>query len=145
MRRSGKILPWILRAAGLCALLAVSGCWLITNPVLVDLDAIEAPAADSDRLEADVRDLATRTPSRTSRNVAALDAVVSAWLAGPPSVVFLPPGVARALAGAAAASPNNTHIALLVDSRQGCGGGVILTDAGNRCSAVIEFYCNSLK
>jgi hypothetical protein len=79
MRRSGKILPWILRAAGLCALLAVSGCWLITNPVLVDLDAIEAPAADSDRLEADVRDLATRTPSRTSRNVAALDAVAD-WI-----------------------------------------------------------------
>ncbi len=79
MRRSGKILAWVLRAAGLCALLAVGGCWLITNPVLVDLDTVEAPAAQADRLEGDVRHLATRMAGRSADNVGVLDAAAD-WI-----------------------------------------------------------------
>ena len=54
----------------------------------------------------------------------------SAWLAAPPAVVWLPPGVARALAAAADAVPSSgTYLALLADARLGAPGGLILTDA----------------
>jgi len=59
--------------------------------------------------------------------------VAPAWLAGPPSVVWLPPAVARALAGGAGAAtaPDAAPgpIAWLADARLGVPGGIILTDA----------------
>lgn len=54
-------------------LLPVAGCWVVTNPVYVTPDFAPAPAADSARLEADVRYLAETTPSRSSRQRGSLD------------------------------------------------------------------------
>ncbi|MDH3228987.1 MAG: M28 family peptidase [Alphaproteobacteria bacterium] len=53
---------------------AVGGCWIVTNPIHVTPQPAPAPAAETARLEADVRFLAAMNPSRTANNVAALDA-----------------------------------------------------------------------
>ena len=57
----------------LIALLPVGGCWVVTNPVYITPDFVPAPAADSGRLEADVRYLAGIEPGRSSRQRGSLD------------------------------------------------------------------------
>ena len=52
----------------------VGGCWIVTNPVYVTPQPAPAPAAESARLEADVRHLAAMDPSRTAQDPAVLDA-----------------------------------------------------------------------
>ena len=62
MSRNIKILCLLL----LTVLLPVGGCWVVTNPVYITPDFAPAPAADPERLEADVRYLAGNEPARSS-------------------------------------------------------------------------------
>lgn len=54
-------------------LLAVGGCWMVTNPVYVALEPMPAPEADPARLEKDVRFLAGIVPPRSHAERASLD------------------------------------------------------------------------
>jgi hypothetical protein len=57
----------------LFVMLPVGGCWVVTNPVYVKPVLAPAPAADSGRLEVDVRYLADNEPARSSAQPASLD------------------------------------------------------------------------
>jgi hypothetical protein len=69
MARKIKILFLLL----LPILLPVGGYWVVTNPGFVQPRFVPAPAADSGRLETDVRYLAGNEPGRSSARRASLD------------------------------------------------------------------------
>jgi len=81
VRRDRRKPSWLLRLALLCLLLGGGIFWLLLNPVFFPATPVAAPPADAARLEADVRHLAARTPSRAAHDVAALN-TAAAWIGG---------------------------------------------------------------